>query len=94
MPTAQRGVDILEPIAEQPRASAPARRAYVEVLEFLGALQSQSVTLNSQAVTTLQHSMRDASRLGALDLSDMSMAAQYAESAGVAGAIAGGSRPA
>ena len=80
MPTAQRAVDLIEPIAELPNASAAARRADVEVLGFLGYLQVQDFTQNEKAAATLQHVMQLAADLGAKDLSDIGMAAQYAES--------------
>ena len=79
LPTSQRAVDLLKPVAEAPNASAAARRAQVNVLFFLGYLQAQNQTMNEEAVATLQQSMQLAAQLGGRDLSDIDMAADYAE---------------
>ena len=81
LPTDQRAVDLLEPIATAPNASLAARRAYMEVVFFLGYLQMQNQTMNDKAAATLQQSMELAAQLGGRDLSDVNMAAAYAESA-------------
>jgi tetratricopeptide (TPR) repeat protein len=80
LPTGQSAVDLLQPIAEKPNASNAARRSYVEALFFLGYLQQQDQTASDKAVATLTHAMQLAAQLGGLDLSDLSMAAMYAES--------------
>jgi hypothetical protein len=80
MPAAQRAVDVLKPFAEQPNASIAARQAYVEVLENLGALQQQNIILGEKSVISLRQAMQLAAQLGARDLSDMRMAAEFAES--------------
>jgi hypothetical protein len=81
LPTGQRAVDLLRPVAESPTASIAARRAYVSVLFFLGYLQQQDQTMNDRAIATLQQSMELAAQLGGRDLSDVYMAAEYTESA-------------
>jgi tetratricopeptide (TPR) repeat protein len=80
LPTGQHAVDLLKPIAEKPDASKALQRANVEVLFFLGYLQQQDQTMSDKAVVTLQQAMQLAAQLGGRDLSDMSMAAEYAES--------------
>jgi tetratricopeptide (TPR) repeat protein len=79
LPTAQRAVDLINPVAEAPKASAAALRAQVEVLFFLGYLQAQDQTKNEKSIATLQQSMQLAAQLGGKDLSDIDMAAYYAE---------------
>jgi tetratricopeptide (TPR) repeat protein len=79
LPTAQRAVELLKPIADAPQASAAALRAQVEVLFFLGYLQGQDQTMNEKAVATLEQSMQLAAQLGGKDLSDLDMSAYYAE---------------
>ena len=81
LPTGQQAVDLLMPTATAPNASVAARRAYVDVLFFLGYLQMQDQTMNDMAAATLQQSMERAAQLGGRDLSDISMAALYAEAA-------------
>jgi tetratricopeptide (TPR) repeat protein len=78
--TGQSAVDLLLPIADRPSSSMAAQRGYVEALFFLGYLQQQDQTMNEKAVATLTHAMQLAAQLGALDLSDLGMAAMYAES--------------
>src|SRR6202034_93297 len=79
LPTALRAVALLKPLAEAPNASLAARRAYVEVLVHAGFEQANSISLMKDAVGTEQLAMRDATQLGARDLSNIEMAAQYAE---------------
>ena len=81
LPTDQSAVELLKPIATAPNASLAARRAYMDVVFFLGYLQMQNQTMNDQAAATLQQSMELAAQLGGRDLSDINMAAMYAESA-------------
>ena len=80
LPTSQRAVDLIRPIADTPNASKAARRAEVEVVFFLGYVQQQDQTQSEKAVATLQQSMQLASQLGGRDLSDLYMASLYAES--------------
>ncbi len=80
MPTAQRAVDLLKPIAGTPNSSLALRRADVELIFFLGYLQFQDQTMHAQAAATLQQAMELAAQLGGRDLSDIDMAALYAES--------------
>jgi tetratricopeptide (TPR) repeat protein len=82
LPTGQRAADLLKPLADAPNASRAVRRAEVEVVFFLGYLQQQDQTMNEKAVATLQQAMQLAGELGGRDLSDLYMAAYYAESGG------------
>ena len=79
LPTAQRAVELIKPITDLPNASRAARRAEVEVVFFLGYLQVQDQTMNEKAAATLQQAMELAAQLGGRDLSDLNMAALYAE---------------
>jgi len=76
LPAVQRAAALLKPIAEAPKASLEARRAYVQVLDRLG-LQQMNSGQNEAAVTTMQVAMRIAAAAGALDLSNLDMAAEY-----------------
>ncbi|MDB6156867.1 MAG: hypothetical protein JWO04_573 [Gammaproteobacteria bacterium] len=76
----KRSVELLKPLAESPAASVAARRAYVEVLVRVGFEQSRSGQ-NDAAVRSEQQAMRLASELGARNLTDLNMGAQYAEGA-------------
>ncbi len=73
----KRAAELLRPIAEVPHASAAARRAYVEVL--IRVAFEQQGNLNENAVRTGQLAMRLAAELGAGDLSNIDMGADYAE---------------
>jgi hypothetical protein len=79
LPTALRAVALLKPLAEAPNASLAARRAYVEVLVHAGFEQANSISSMRDAVGTEELAMSDAALLGARDISNMEMAAQYAE---------------
>ena len=79
LPTAQRAVEILKPVAESPDASIAAHRAQADVVFFFGYLQAQNQTMNEQAAATLAQAMQLAASLGGRDLSDIDMAAEYAE---------------
>ena len=81
LPTGQRAVELLKPIVSKPDASVAARRAYVEILFFLGYLQQQDQTMSEQAASTLRESMNLAAQLGGRDLTDLGIAAEYAECA-------------
>ena len=73
-----RAAELLRPLAEAPNASAAARRAYVDVLMRV-TFERQSANQNEDAVTTARQAMRLAADLGARDLSNIDMAADYAE---------------
>jgi hypothetical protein len=80
-PTAgKRAADILQPIAEAANASVAARRAYVDVLVRRG-YEQQADNQNEDAVRTEQLAMQLATGLGARDLSNIDMAAFYADAA-------------
>jgi hypothetical protein len=74
----KRAADLLRPLAEAPKASAAARRAYVEVLVRI-TFEQQSASQNEDSVRTAEQAMRLAADLGARDLSNIDMAADYAE---------------
>jgi hypothetical protein len=74
----RRAADLLRPLAESPKASAAARRAYVEVLVRI-AFEQQAANQNEDSVRTAEQAMRLAEALGARDLSAIDMAADYAE---------------
>jgi tetratricopeptide (TPR) repeat protein len=74
----KRAADLLRPLAEVPKASAAARRAYVEVLVRI-AFEQQSASQNEDSVRTAEQAMRLAADLGARDLSNIDMGADYAE---------------
>jgi hypothetical protein len=76
----KRAADLLNPLAESPKASAAVRSAYVQVLQRLG-FEQQANNQNEEAVRTEREAMRLAAELGALDLSNIDMAAYYADSA-------------
>ena len=82
IPTAARAVALLKPLAEAPNASAAARSAYVEALVQLGFQQANSVSQTKDSVATLQLAMRIAADLGGRELTNIEMAAQYAEAGG------------
>jgi tetratricopeptide (TPR) repeat protein len=74
----KRAADLLRPLAEAPKASAAARRAYVEVLVRI-AFEQQAANQNDLSARTAEQAMRLAADLGARDLSNIDMAADYAE---------------
>jgi len=76
-----RAVEILKPLAQAPGASVAARRAYVEVLQRRG-YQLSAANQDEEAVPVEREAMQIAASLGALDLSDLDMAAHYAEAGG------------
>ena len=77
--TARRAVELIAPIAQAPGASLAARRAQVEILGYLGALQTQAFVMPEDAVKTLTQTEQLAAALGGKDVSQLEMAAQYAE---------------
>jgi hypothetical protein len=74
----KKSADLMRPLAEAANASAAARRAYVDVLVQVGFEQAGS-NQYQDAVRTEQLAMRLAAELGARDLSNLGMAADYAE---------------
>jgi tetratricopeptide (TPR) repeat protein len=82
LPTAARAVALIKPLAEAPNASVAARASYVEALAQLGFQQANSISQTKDSVPTLQLAMRTAADLGGRDLTNIEMAAQYAEAGG------------
>ena len=74
----KRSVELLRPIAEGPKASAAAQRAYVDVLVRV-AFEQQAANQNEDAVRTAHQAMALALAQGARDLSNIEMGADYAE---------------
>ncbi|HWM66948.1 MAG TPA: hypothetical protein VNO35_10215 [Steroidobacteraceae bacterium] len=74
----QRAARLLQPLAESPGASEAVRRTYVEVLVRVG-FESTATIDNKDAIPTEQKAMSIAASLGALDLTNLEMGAQYAE---------------
>ena len=74
----ERASALLRPYVQARDPSVLARRAYVEVLVRLGFEQLRSTRYQDSA-NSLEYSAKLASDLGARDLSDLSMAAYYAE---------------
>lgn len=82
LPTSARAAALLKPLAEAPNASVAARRAYVEALVQKGFEQRATVSQNKEAIATLQLAMRTAAALGGRDITNLEMAAYYAEAGG------------
>ncbi|MEA3176680.1 MAG: hypothetical protein QOI59_203 [Gammaproteobacteria bacterium] len=74
----QRAAQLLQPLAESPGASEAVRRTYVEVLVRVGFELTATIN-NKDAIPTEQKAMSIAASLGALDLTNLEMGAQYAE---------------
>jgi hypothetical protein len=74
----QHAEDILRPLAERPGASVSARRAYVETLTRAGFEDIQAAN-NAGAASADAQAMQIATALGGQNLSDLQMAADYAE---------------
>jgi hypothetical protein len=74
----KQSADLVRPLAEAANASVAARRAYVDVLVHVGYEQAVA-NQNQEAVRTEQLAMRNAVELGARDLSNLDMAADYAD---------------
>lgn len=75
----RRAAAILKPLAEKPGASVAARRAYVETLTRIGFEGQNAGTDNPGAVRAERQAMQIATSLGAMDLSNLDMSADYAE---------------
>lgn len=78
VPEQNAAVQLLQPVAEAPNASAAARRAYVELLVRLGYQLTAGVD-NDKAIPIEHKAMSIAASLGARDLSNLEMSAWYAE---------------
>jgi len=74
----RRAAELLRPLAEAPKASAAARRAYVEVLVRI-TFEQQASNQYEDAIRSARLAMRLAAELGARDLSNIDMGADYAE---------------
>jgi hypothetical protein len=74
----KRAVDLLRPVAEAPGASVAARRAYVDALGRYGYEETASNQFKD-AIAILTQARQIATDLGARTLSDIDMAADYAE---------------
>ena len=74
----KRAADLLRPLAEGPKASRAAQRAYVDVLMRV-TFEQQAYNQNEDAVRTAQKAKQLALDLGARDLSNIEMGADYAE---------------
>jgi tetratricopeptide (TPR) repeat protein len=71
-------IALLEPLAERPNASVPARQAYLEALTGLGwAVQNFGVDYAAAEQAT-REAMRTAAALGAVDLKHLQISADYA----------------
>jgi tetratricopeptide (TPR) repeat protein len=76
----KRAVAILRPLADAPNSSVAVRRAYVVALTHMGFGYESSAQL-AACVDTLEPALKLAMDLGARDLKDIDMAANYAEAA-------------
>ena len=74
----KRAADLLRPLAEGPKASRASQRAYVDVLMRV-TFEQQAYNQNEDAVRTAQKAKQLALDLGARDLSNIEMGADYAE---------------
>ena len=74
----RRAAELLRPLAEAPKASSAARRAYVEVLMRI-TFEQQGANQYEEAIRTARQAMLLATELGARDLSNIDMGADYAE---------------
>jgi hypothetical protein len=79
VPTADRAVALLKPIAEAPNASVAVRATYVQVLIDMGYERADSAADDKLAVPALRLAQRIATELGARNLSNIEMSAYYAE---------------
>jgi hypothetical protein len=77
-PTEKRAVDILQPLAAAPDASAAVRRGYLETLIRVG-YEYYSSAQPDACVATSQQAMQLAMDIGARDLKDPDAAASYVE---------------
>jgi hypothetical protein len=79
VPTAERAVALLKPVAEAPDASAALRATYVQVLVDFGYESGDTSPDDKSAMAAYRLAQRMATDLGAKDLSNIEMAAYYAE---------------
>jgi len=80
--TAQEAVAVAKPFASVPRASAAARRVYAETLLTLGDYQHFRFEQHAEALANLEAALQLGQGLGAHDLSDLQVTANYLETAG------------
>jgi hypothetical protein len=74
-----RAVAILQPLAHRPRASLPARQAYLETLMIVGFVDQFPGNDYQGALRVTQRAMQIASALGARDLSNLRVSADYTD---------------
>jgi tetratricopeptide (TPR) repeat protein len=79
VPTVDRAVALLKPIAEAPNASGAVRATYVQVLIDMGYERGDSDPDDKVSVPALRLAQRIATELGARNLSNIEMSAYYAE---------------
>jgi len=73
-------IAILEPLAQRPDASVAARRAYLETLAEVGWENAQSTAQDAgKALRATQRAMQIATELGAKDLRNLEISADYAD---------------
>jgi tetratricopeptide (TPR) repeat protein len=80
--TAQEAVAVAKPFATAARASAAARRVYAETLLTLGDYQHFRFEQHVEALATLQAALHLDNDLGAHELSDLQVTANYVDTAG------------
>jgi hypothetical protein len=80
--TAQEAAAIAKPFATKAGASAAARRVYAETLLTLGDYQHFRFEQHAEALANLQAALHLDDGLGAHDLSDLQVTANYVETAG------------
>ncbi|MDE2052742.1 MAG: hypothetical protein KGJ72_17180, partial [Gammaproteobacteria bacterium] len=75
-----RAAALLQPLADRPGASVAARRAYLETLSDIGWLtELGDAPENERALQATRQAMQIASGLGARDLGDLGISADYTE---------------
>jgi hypothetical protein len=77
-----RAMAILQPLAERSHAWLPARRAYLETLMALGYLYQNPPFDYKSSLRATQQAMQTASELGAHELSDLRISADYVDAGG------------
>jgi hypothetical protein len=80
--TVQESAAVVKPFATRPAASAAARRVYAEILMTLGDYQHFRYEQHAEALANLQAALQLDEGLGAHDLSDMQVTANYLDTAG------------
>jgi len=74
-----RAAAILQPLADKPNATIQAKRAYIEALTRIGFQGQNAGVDNEGAVRAERHAMQIATTLGARELSNLEMSADYSE---------------